>query len=187
MKYERPVEVLGAIFCTSYKGGDYKYKHFQIMVTDDYAGVSHRARWNRGISSILIYYDLNIFNLITYSVQDECWSNWGGFSANGNRCYRADCGNPKRGHLVTLQSQHKVEIREFVVLTSECKVSYHKEPLKPLINLSFLKQATNNKPCIFPADLGGFSGISDGYYPACWEKSANSFKCATEVKYDQVS
>ena len=38
-------------------------------------------------------------------------------------------GNPKRGHLVTLQLQHKVEIREFVVLTSECKVSYHKEPL----------------------------------------------------------
>ena len=57
-----------------------------------------------------------------YEDENECWSNWGGFSAQENRCYRANCGNPKKGHLVTLQLQGKAQIREFVVLTSECKV-----------------------------------------------------------------
>ena len=96
------------------------------MVTDDYNGVWHKARWNRGVS-VKCWFNLNMWiQLITYPVQDECWSNWGGFSASGNRCYKAQCGNPKRGHLVTLQMQHKAEIKEFVVLNSECKVSTYR-------------------------------------------------------------
>ena len=93
--------------------------------------------------------------------------NWGSFSANYKRCYRLDCTTPKTGTLVTFQSFRGIQIREIVVLTSEC-------------------MAANNKPCIFPAKLRTASSQipNHGYMPACFEKSTNEFVCATDVKYN---
>ena len=121
VKYEKSTEVLGAIFCIRERTNQIKYEHIQIMVTDDYSRLSRGNRWTgRGMSGESSL-KCSLF-IIFLKDEQECWSDWGGFSAQANRCYRADCGNPKRGHLVTLQLQGKVQIREFVVLTSECKV-----------------------------------------------------------------
>ena len=61
-----------------------------------------------------------------------------------------------------------MRVREAVVLTPECT-------------------AANSKPCIFPAALSPATNWADsGYYPACWEKDTDDYRCATEVKYDEV-
>ena len=67
-----------------------------------------------------------------------------------------------------MQGFKRVRVREAVVLTPECT-------------------AANSKPCIFPAALSHATNWADsGYYPACWEKDTDDYRCATEVKYDEV-
>ena len=134
--------MLGAIFCIRERTNQIKYEHIQIMVTDDYSRLSRNHRWGgRGLfwvsSSLLI---------IFYKDEQECWSNWGGFSAQANRCYRADCSSPKKGHLVLLQTQGKAQIREFVVLTSECKVIKELKSLfLEILVYEFNRQQTTNR------------------------------------------
>ena len=68
----------------------------------------------------------------------------------------------------SVQGFKRVRVREAVVLTPECT-------------------AANSKPCIFPAALSHATNWADsGYYPACWEKDTDDYRCATEVKYDEV-
>ena len=68
----------------------------------------------------------------------------------------------------SVQGFKRVRVREAVVLTPECT-------------------AANSKPCIFPAALSPATNWADsGYYPACWEKDTDDYRCATEVKYDEV-
>ena len=125
--------------------------------------------------------------------EQSCWSSWAGdFSAVSNSCHKVTCATARTGHLVTVQvgtgaSQcwpvlasamivlvssvqgfKRVRVREAVVLTPECT-------------------AANSKPCIFPAALSHATNWADsGYYPACWEKDTDDYRCATEVKYDEV-
>ena len=143
------MEVQGVIICV----GDYSwwydflYENIRVTVSDNINGLAHNRFWTGG---------------------QLCHQKWG-HSAKSNACYEFLCSNPLTGTLVTFQAQHRVQIQEMVVLTSECK-------------------GANDKPCIFPAKLKTKSQTAkqNGYMPACFESASNVFECATEVELDKV-